>query len=233
MNQGHSTFAQPGGRAVGASVDARARFIVRTYNHLFLAILAFTAVEVALFATGMIMPIARGVGGHWWLAFGAFILVGWIGRSFARRTDNVALQYLGLAAIVGTWSLIFAPLLVFAEAFAPGAIQSAALVTILSFAGLTAIAFVTRKDFSFLRGILMWGGVCALVLIVAAALFGFKLGTFFMVAMVALAGGSILYDTSNVIHHYREDQHVAAAIELFADVALLFWYLLSIFSSRD
>ena len=52
--------------------------------------------------------------------------------------------------------------------------------------------------------------------------------------MIALASGYILYDTSNVLHHYREDQYVAAAIELFADVALMFWYILQIFvMSRD
>jgi FtsH-binding integral membrane protein len=52
--------------------------------------------------------------------------------------------------------------------------------------------------------------------------------------MIALAGGAILYDTSNVLHHYPEDRYVAAALELFASVALLFWYVLSFFiSSRD
>ena len=55
-------------------------------------------------------------------------------------------------------------------------------------------------------------------------------------AMVLLAAGFVLYDTSNVLHHYRTTQHVAAALALFASVALLFWYILQIvlaFSSRD
>ncbi len=72
----------------------------------------------------------------------------------------------------------------------------------LGFAGLTGVAFYTRKDFSFLRGILMWGGIGALVLIVASVLFGIQLGVFFSVAMVFFAGAAILYDTSNIIHHY-------------------------------
>jgi len=232
MTRGYANVARPIPRMAG--VDARARFIVRTYNHLFLAILAFTAIEIGLFYSGMIVPIATTVGGNWWLALGGMILVGWMGRSFARRTDNQLLQYVGLASIVGLWSVLFAPLLMLAELVAPGAIQSAALVTLLAFAGLTAIAFITKKDFSFLRGVLMWGFLCAMVLVIAALVFGFQLGTLFMVAMVALAGGSILYDTSNVLHHYREDQYVAAAVELFADVALLFWYILSLFiSARD
>ena len=106
-------------------------------------------------------------------------------------------------------------------------------MTILGFAGLTAVVFITRKDFSFLGGMLRWGFIVALVLIVASVLFGFDLGTFFSVGMIALAGGAILYDTSNVLNHFPEDRYVGAALELFASVALLFWYVLSLFISRD
>ena len=126
------------------------------------------------------------------------------------------------------------PLLYIAQSYAPGVIQSAASVTLLGFAGLTTVAFMSRKDFSFLGSILRWGFLVALVLIVASILFGFNLGTFFSVAMIALAGGAILYDTSNVLHHYPEDRYVGAALELFASVALLFWYVLNFFiGSRD
>jgi FtsH-binding integral membrane protein len=124
-------------------------------------------------------------------------------------------------------------MLYLAEANAPGAIESAAAVTLLGFAGLTFVAFRTRKDFSFMRGMLMWGGVLALVAIVGAVIFGFELGTWFSVAMVGFAGAAILYDTSNVLHHYPEDRYVAAALALFASVALMFWYILRLFTSRD
>jgi FtsH-binding integral membrane protein len=90
-----------------------------------------------------------------------------------------------------------------------------------------------RKDFSFLGGILRWAGVLALLAVVGGVIFGFHLGMFFSLAMVAVAGAAILYDTSNVIHHFPEDRYVAAALELFASVALMFWYLLRIFTSRD
>ena len=126
-------------------------------------------------------------------------------------------------------AIIFVPLLVLANRFAPGAITSAALVTFLGFVGLSLVAFFTRKDFSFLRGILMWGGIIALVLIVAGVIFGFQLGMFFSVGMIALAGAAILYDTSNILHHYPEDRYVAAALQLFASVALMFWYVLRLF----
>jgi len=76
--------------------------------------------------------------------------------------------------------------------------------------------------------------VIALVLIVTSALFGFNMGTWFSVGMVALAGGAILFETSNVLHYYPEDRYVAAALSLFASVALMFWYVLRLFiSARD
>ena len=96
------------------------------------------------------------------------------------------------------------------------------------------MVFVTRKDFSFLRGIVMYGMILALVVIVAAVVFGLNLGTWFSVAMVGLAGAAILYDTSNVLHHYPEDKHVAASLQLFASIALMFWYVLQLFlGGRD
>ena len=117
--------------------------------------------------------------------------------------------------------------------YAPGVITSAAGVTLAGFAGLTAIAFISRKDFSFLGSFLKWMGLCALLGIVASLIFGFSLGTWFSVAMVGFAGAAILYDTSNVIRKYPEDMYVAAALQLFGSVALMFWYVLQIFMSRD
>ena len=96
------------------------------------------------------------------------------------------------------------------------------------FSGLTVIAFTTKKDFTFLGGILKIGGLIALGLILCNVLFGFTLGLVFSVMMVSFASAAILYDTSKIIHHYSSDQFVAASLELFASVALLFWYLLMI-----
>jgi FtsH-binding integral membrane protein len=239
MSQGYQRRI-PGYRAVPrerapSSIEARARFIVRTYNHLFGAIIAFAALEVALFMSGMAAVIAQAMlSTNWLLILGGFMLAGWLARSWAYRADSLAMQYLGLGAYVVAQAIIFVPLLFIANHYADGVIQSAALVTMLGFAGLTAIAFVTRKDFSFLRGVLMWGGIAALVLIVAAVIFGFNLGTLFSVAMVGLAGAAVLYDTSNILHHYPEDRYVGAALELFASIALMFWYILRIFiAARD
>jgi FtsH-binding integral membrane protein len=216
------------------SVDTRAEFITRTYNHLMGAIVAFVGVELLLFGSGAAARIAEALlGGSWLLVLGAFMIVGWMANGVAARSESIGAQYAALGGYVVANAIIFVPMLYIADETAPGVIQSAAVVTLLGFAGLTAIVFVTRKDFSFLRGMMMFGGVLALVAIVSAVLFGFELGTWFSVAMVGFAGGAILYDTSNVLHHYPEDRYVAASLSLFASVALLFWYVLRLFMSRD
>jgi hypothetical protein len=215
-------------------VERRAKFIVRTYNHLFGAIVGFAAIEFALFSSGAAESLARAMmGTSWLLVLGAFMVVSWAASHFAHTSASRSTQYAALAAYVIAEAVIFVPLLFVANRFAPGTIQSAGIVTMLGFAGLSAVAFVTRKDFSFLRGVLMFGSIVALVAIVAGALFGLQLGTFFSVAMVGFAGAAILYDTSNVLHHFPEDRYVGAALQLFSSVALLFWYVLRILMSMS
>ncbi len=220
--------------AAQTSVERRAAFIGRTYNTLFVAVLGFAALEVLYFKMGWAEPIAMLFQQNWLIALGGFMLVGWFGSKVAMTSKSSTAAYGALAAFVAMESFIFLPLLVIANQVAPGAIKSAAVVTAIGFLGLTAIAWQSRKDFSFLGGILKWGGIVAIVLIVASLLFGFQLGTFFSVAMVAFAGAAILYETSNVLRYYPEDRHAAAALSLFSSVALMFYYILMLFvSNRD
>jgi FtsH-binding integral membrane protein len=213
--------------------QSRGVFVSRTYGHLFAAVSAFTLIEIMLFKTGLAETIAQAMlGVSWLLVLGGFVVVSWLASRTAHRAQSKVAQYAALAGYVVAESIIFVPLLYLANKVAPGAISSAAAVTFIAFAALTAVVFLTRKDFSFLRSALCWGGIIAVVLIVAGAIFGFQLGTYFSVAMVGLAGASILYDTSNVLHHYPEDRYVAASLELFASVALMLWYVLRLFMSR-
>ena len=216
-------------------LDAQSRgtFVSRTYGHLFGAVVAFILLEMFWFQSGLAEGIARALLSVSWLAvLGGFIVVSWLARGIAHTATSKAAQYAALAGYVLAESIIFVPLLYIANKFAPGAISSAAAVTFVGFAGLTAVVFLTGKNFSFLRGLLFWGGITALTLIVSGVIFGFQLGTYFSVAMVGLAGAAILYDTSKVLHDYTEDRYVAAALELFADVALMLWYVLRLFMSR-
>lgn len=218
-----------------ASLDAEERgaFVIRVYQHLLLGIAAFVMFETVLFGLGIAEAmhdfLFESGGSAWLLILGGFMVVQWMATSAAHDVQNEAKQYAGLFGMAAGQSLIFAPFLylVFNDpSNGSTTVAAAAAITAFGFAGLTIVAFVTRKDLSFLRPMLMWGGIAALVLIVAAVLFGLTLGPIFSVAMIALAGGSILYQTQAIMAQYPSNAHVGAAVQLFASVMMLFWYVL-------
>lgn len=207
----------------------RRAFLKRTYGHLLGAIMGFVIVELCFFKMGWAKPMAEAVFGMqsgWLLVLGAFMLVAWFATRTAASSLSPAAQYIALTVYVVAQAIIFIPLLYVADTYAPGAITSAGAITVLGFAGLTAIVFLMGEDFSFLGGLLRWGFIVALLLIVGAVLFGFELGTWFSVAMVALSGAAVLYDTSEILHRYPSDRHVLASLQLFASIAMMFWYVL-------
>ncbi len=211
----------------GTSIDSRAQFITRTYTHVVGGILGFILVEMGLFESGLAEQVARFMlSFNWFLILGAFMLVGWLATRTAQTSSSIGMQYFAYGAYVVAEAFIFVPLLYIADAKAPGAIDSATLITALGAGGLMFVAHRTRKDFSFLRAVLMWGGVVAILAMIGGAVFGFQLGTWFSVAMIGFAGAAVLYDTSNIIQHYPEDRYVSAAMQLFASIALMFWYVL-------
>lgn len=218
-----------------SSVASRQSFIRKTYFHVLLAVLAFIGVETFLFQSGLAIPMVSAMMSvNWLFILGGFVIVSWLATRFAMSSSSKATQYAGLFLFVIAEAIIFLPMLFIAEQSAGGGvIESAALATLLGFGGLTAIAFGSRADFSWLGKFLAIGAIGALVLIVLSAIFGFSLGVLFSVGMIVFAGAAILYDTSNIIHHYGEDDYVAAALQLFASIAMMFFYLLRFFSSRE
>jgi len=215
------------------SVEDRSNFIWKCYAHVMIAILAFAAIEVYFFQSGIAERIALPMLKNWWMVLGAFILCSWGATHVAHRIESKNAQYAAFAAFIVLEALIFAPMLYMASEMASGMIESAAGVTILGVVGLVATAMITRKDFSFLRGMLVWGFMLAMVAIISAMIFGFELGTWFSVAMIGFAGAAVLYDTSNIMHHYPQEKYVAASMQLFASIAMMFWYILRLFMSRD
>lgn len=212
-----------------APANTRFDFLLLTYTHLLFAICAFVSIEAILFYSGIAQRMAVVIlSVNWLLPLGAYILVGCFAAHTAKYARSLSAQYFGLALFVLAEAIIFVPLLYLAQLSAPGVLSSAALITLIGFGLLSGVVYLTAADFSFLRGIILWAGSCALLLIIGACLFGFHLGTWFSVAMIALAGACVLYDTSNILHHYKEDQYVAASLELFSSVALMFWYVVQL-----
>ena len=217
--------------------QARVAFYKRTYTHLAGAVLLFVLIETLFFQIPAIVDLAISLTGgiSWLLLLGGFMLVTSYAEKLALSSDNIQMHYVGLIIYVIAEAFIFIPLIFIAVMVADGGafniLYQAAILTLSLFTGLSAFVFLTKKDFSFLRSALTIGFFIALGLIVAGTLFGFDLGLWFSVGMVVLASGSILYQTSNMVHRYHENQHVAASLGLFASLMLLFWYILSILSN--
>jgi FtsH-binding integral membrane protein len=165
---------------------------------------------------------------------GLFWAASSVSQKMAMNTTSKSKQYAGLGLFIVAEALIFVPILYIATSYTNGdVILQAAIVTLAMFVGLTIVVFMTGTDFSFLRTALTIGGVVAAGAIVAGVLFGFNLGLWFSVGMIILISGAILYQTSNLVHRYNTDQHVAASLGLFASFMTLFFYVLRIFMSRD
>ncbi|QDT63379.1 Bax inhibitor-1/YccA family protein [Calycomorphotria hydatis] len=221
MTGGPQTFA------IEATESDRVAFIRRTYAHLMTAVLIFCGLEGMLLSIEPVRNvIAVSMLQAWWAVLLVYLVVSWLARWWAESSTSVVLQYVGLALYTVFEALIFVPIMVIALNYDSSIIPMAAILTLLIFGALTASVFLTGADFSFLRTGLMIAGFAAFGLCLCGAIFGFELGLFFTVGVIGLMCGYILYDTSNVLHHYRTDQHVAASLALFASLTTLFWYVI-------
>lgn len=231
-----NAYGNPYVVAADASQIERSQFLRRTYMHLAGAILAFIAIEAVLLNSPLTPLMFQWLGASqysWLIVLGLFMGASWLAQSWANSATSKPMQYAGLGLYVVAQAIIFVPILALAMSYTDKTIiPTAALLTLGLFFGLTAVVVITKKDFSFLRGILTIGGFVAMGVIVASIVFGFTLGTVFAAVMVAFAGAAILYHTSAIFHQYATSQYVAASLALFASVALMFFYILRLLMGR-
>lgn len=230
------SYMNAGSGSVVASLpgEEKAGFIRRTYGHLALAIAAFALIEYQLISMGFgqqAMALLATSKWSWLIVLAAFMGVGMLANKWALSDTSREMQYLGLGLYVVAEAIIFLPLITMATLYADGVLENAALITTALVAGITLVVFTTRKDFSFLAPAIKIGGMVALGIIVASIALGFNLGTMFSGVMILFTGGCVLYTTSNILHSYRPDQHVAASLALFSSVALMFWYIVQFLMS--
>lgn len=232
-------------------VSDRVAFLRKTYGLLGVALIAFAVITAGMmrFMTETSWGFSRwALTGRWnWLmVIGLFMLVGYIAERLARSETSRGLQYAGLGVFVFAEAMLLQPILWIlmirfgnpAELFvangaapalsgqAASILMQAIVITLSIFIGLTLTVFLTKKDFSFMRGVLAIGSFAALGVIIASAIFGFSLGAFFCGAMILLMAGYILYQTSMVMSYFPPTAYVAASLMLFSTIATLFWYVL-------
>jgi FtsH-binding integral membrane protein len=250
-------FAQASARPIPGAVATlgvsdRVSFLRRTYAHLGGALIAFALL------TGAILKLAPGFS--WsvatvspWVAIILFVIVNMGAQRLAMSETSRGLQYLGLGLAVGAWSLLLQNMIWFVMAKFPSTgmvdamvnlhpvmsttamtiVSESVVITLAIFIGLTATVFITRKDFTFLRGILSIGTFAIFGVIIASLIFGFTFGALLSGFVVLLMAGYILYQTTLVMNYFPPSAHVAAALMLFGTVATLFIHILNIMASRD
>ncbi len=207
----------------------RAAFIKKTYSHVALAVLSFIVFECIFLSVPALRNIGLQMtqGWTWLLVLGGFALATGAAETWAMRSTDRTQQYIALLLFTAAYAFIFMPMIFIAQKMAGGTlIMQAGVLTLALFTGLSAVVLITGKDFSFLKTGLVVGGFIALGLIVAGIAFGFNLGLWFSVAMIALSAGSILYQTSGLLYRYHTDQYVAAALGLAGSLLMMFWYIL-------
>ena len=232
------------GAVATLGVSDRVVFLRKTYAHLGVALLAFAALAGGMlrFApemSGKFSAWALQGRWSWFLVLIAFVLVGKVAERLAMSETTRPLQYVGLGIAVFAEALILQPVLWilvsrFSLPTAFAIVSQATVITLSIFVGLTLTVFITKKDFSFLRGILTVCTFAALGVILASLAFGFSLGALFCGAMILLMSGYILFQTSIIMKDFPPTAHVSAALMLFSTIATLFWYVLQLLASlRD
>ncbi len=214
-------------------VDQRG-FLQKTYVNLMGAVVAFVALEIFFFQSGIALALAPLMTSNWLIVLGGFMLLGWLSHYFTSKHSSIKTQYIEMGVTVLLQALIFIPLLVYAVYFSDiSVLSNAVIVTLVIFGAMTAIVGYSGKDFSFMGPFLAILGIAALLAIVGSVLFSVSLGFYFSLAMVVFAAATVLYETSKVVHSYGPGEHVAAATGLFSSVALLFYYVISVLINRE
>lgn len=164
-------------------------------------------------------------------------LVGMYGLMFLTyRLADKPLGILAAFAFTGFLGYILGPLLnSFLSAGMGDAIALALGGTAVVFFCCSAYVLTTRRDMSFLSGMLMAGIVIVLVGMVANLFLHLPALQLAISALfILISSGAILFETSNIIHG-GETNYIRATVSLYVSLYNIFVSLLSIlgFTSRD
>ncbi|WP_252108786.1 MULTISPECIES: Bax inhibitor-1/YccA family protein [unclassified Halomonas] len=147
------------------------------------------------------------------------------------KTANSAAGLLATFAFTGFMGFTLGPIISAYLTLPNGGalIMNALAMTGLTFIGLSAVALMTKKDFSFLGNFLMAGAIVLVLAMVAGLIFQIPaLSLMVSAGFVLFASASILYQTSEIVHRAGETNYILATITLYVSIYNLFVSLLSI-----
>jgi FtsH-binding integral membrane protein len=176
------------------------------------------------------LPLAQTILLHPFISF--FVLIGslFVVMPLRKVSGVNVLALLGFTFISG--SLIGPIFMMLARAQAMDLVFEAAAITGSIFVGLTAYTFISKKDFSFLSGI-VWVGLTAVIAIGFINYFVQSSAANLALAWISsvLFSLFVLYDTSRIMRTHESDEYVSAAISLYLDFLNLFLSILNILMS--
>ncbi|REC96197.1 Bax inhibitor-1/YccA family protein [Kushneria indalinina] len=146
------------------------------------------------------------------------------------KTANSAAGLLATFAFTGFMGFTLGPILsaYLTLSNGPQLIMTALGMTAVTFVGLSAVALITRKDFSFLSNFIMAGAIVLILAMVVAMVFNISgLALAVSAGFVLFASAVILYETSQLIHG-GQTNYILATISLYVAIYNLFISLLSI-----
>ncbi len=159
-------------------------------------------------------------------------LVGYFGLLFlTTRFRNSALGLVFVFALTGFMGLTLGPIIsMYIQAFPNGdrLVMTAMGGTGIIFLGLSGYALTSRKDFSFLGGMLFAGILVAFLAGLGAAIFNIPALSLAVSAMfILLMSGLILFQTSQIVHG-GETNYIMATVTLYISIYNLFLSLLQL-----
>lgn len=216
--------------AVEASVSERMRFIRKVYGQFLGSLFVTAAVTGMVMTSAPAFDLAVRAWPVWMILYlGASFASGWVSKA------SPAVGYLVMGTLAVATGFFFGPVVTYyARTAGPNIVWQALILTGATFTGLTVYVFTTRKDFSWMGGALFLGLFLLIGIGIVSWFVPFSSGMAFgiTVASVVLFCGFILYDTSNILHHYQTDQHVSATVAIYLDFVILFMNILRLLGNR-
>ncbi|MGK0288795.1 MAG: modulator of FtsH protease [bacterium] len=204
-----------------APVEERMAFLKKVYG--LLAISLMTAASAAwISSTNEAFMALLRTPVYWGFVILEFVAIFF--AMWARKKKNLGMIALFSVTILS--GITITPIVARSSA---GTVVDAFTLTALIFVSLSAYAIYSKKDFSFMGGML---GVGLIIVIVAGILnifFRSPIGSLMISGASAfLFSGFILYDTSNIMREYPTDEYVMATLSLYLNILNLFLALLRI-----
>jgi len=201
--------------------DDRISFLGKTYGMLALCIAAGSV--GAFMSMGLAFPQEHPFMVLFMMIGGIFLVQG------LRHKPGINL--IALLAFGALTGMAISPLVGMVAAKSGTLVTQAFMTTAVAFVSLTAYTFISRRDFSFLKGF-VWVGLVSIIVLGLSNYFFFEspllaLGISGM--GVLLFSAFILYDTSSILRDYPNEEYIAAALTLYLDVFLLFEHVLAMF----